>query len=530
MAINSINFIVFVAIVCILYFMIPKRFKWIVLLIASYIYYWLCSKILIIYMLITTISIYVLTLRLGDIDSENKELCKKEQSKEIKKQLKHKAKIRKKWLVFIAIVINFGILISLKYCNFIFGNLNYIFNLIKIPIQVPFRQIILPLGISYYTLQSISYVVDVYRGKYLPDKNFGKIALFVSFFPQMVEGPIGRYDELADQLYEPHKFDYENVKFGIQLMLWGYFKKMVVADRAALYVNEVFGHYLNYTGIPLFFAAMLYTLQIYAEFSGCIDIVRGTAQILGINMAENFKRPFFSKSVQEFWRRWHITLGTWFKEYIFYPISFSSLIVKISNVAKNIFKTSYITKLIPAIFALFFVWLGNGIWHGASYKYIFYGLYYYIIMVIGMVFKPLGGKILKILKLDEKAFSYKLWQVIRTTILVIFGMLIFRANSLRIAWDIFKNIFTITNIDLLFNGKIFNIGFTYSDFYILIICFIIMLVVSILKEKGYNIRKKISEQNLPFRWILYYSIIFAIIIFGIYGHGYVASDFIYGQF
>jgi predicted membrane protein involved in D-alanine export len=530
MAINSLNFIIFIAIVCLVYFVVPKKIKWVVLLIANYTFYWICSKKLIVYMLITTISIYLLALGMGKIDSKTKELCKKEEDRKVKKQIKNKAKTKKKWIVFLAVLINFGILISLKYCNFIFKNLNSLFDMIRIPIEIPFKQILLPLGISYYTLQAISYVVDVYRGKYLPDKHLGRVALFVSFFPQMVEGPIGRYDELANQLYEPHKFNYENVKFGIQLMLWGYFKKMVIADRAALYVNEVFAHYQNYIGIPLFFAAALYTLQIYAEFSGCIDIVRGTAQILGINMAENFKRPFFSKSVQEFWRRWHITLGTWFKEYIFYPISLSKLTVKISELAKKIFKTSYITKLIPAIFALFFVWFGNGIWHGASWKYIFYGLYYYIIMVIGMLFEPLGNKILSKLKINKEAFSYKLFQMIRTTIIVIIGMLIFRSSSLRMAWKMFKNIFTIKNIELLFNGKLFNIGFDYFDFNILVIGTIIILIVGILQEKGYNIREKISKQNLPFRWILYYTIIFAIILFGIYGYGYVASDFIYGQF
>lgn len=530
MAINSLNFIIFIAIVCLVYFVVPKKIKWVVLLIANYTFYWICSKKLIVYMLITTISIYLLALGMGKIDSKTKELCKKEEDRKVKKQIKNKAKTKKKWIVFLAVLINFGILISLKYCNFIFKNLNSLFDMIRIPIEIPFKQILLPLGISYYTLQAISYVVDVYRGKYLPDKHLGRVALFVSFFPQMVEGPIGRYDELANQLYEPHKFNYENVKFGIQLMLWGYFKKMVIADRAALYVNEVFAHYQNYIGIPLFFAAALYTLQIYAEFSGCIDIVRGTAQILGINMAENFKRPFFSKSVQEFWRRWHITLGTWFKEYIFYPISLSKLTIKISELAKKIFKTSYITKLIPAIFALFFVWFGNGIWHGASWKYIFYGLYYYIIMVIGMLFEPLGNKILSKLKINKEAFSYKLFQMIRTTIIVIIGMLIFRSSSLRMAWKMFKNIFTIKNIELLFNGKLFNIGFDYFDFNILVIGTIIILIVGILQEKGYNIREKISKQNLPFRWILYYTIIFAIILFGIYGYGYVASDFIYGQF
>ena len=324
MVINSLNFVLFVAIVSLIYFIFPRKIKWVVLLLASYIFYFICSKWLIIYMLITTLSIYILALIMGKIDIKTKARCKEETDRKVKKEIKNKAKRNKKILVALAVLINFGILISLKYCNFINQNLNAIFNVIKLPIEIPLKKIVLPLGISYYTLQVISYVVDVYRGKYLPDKHFGRVALFVSFFPQMVEGPIGRYDELANQLYESHKFSYENVKFGIQLMLWGYFKKMVIADRAAIYVNTVFENYHAYAGLPTFMAAAIYTLQIYAEFSGCIDIVRGTAQIFGITMAENFKRPFFSKSVQEFWRRWHITLGTWFKEYIFIQFLFQN--------------------------------------------------------------------------------------------------------------------------------------------------------------------------------------------------------------
>ena len=529
MTINSLNFIIFVAIVCLVYFIAPKKIKWIILLIANYIFYYLCSNWLIIYMLITTLSIYLIGLYIGKINIQTKERCKKEE-KIIKKKIKHKAEIKKKWAVALAIIINFGLLIFLKYFNFLAENINSLFGVLKIHIEVPFRKLLLPLGISYYTLQAISYVVDVYREKYQPDKNIGRVALFVSFFPQMVEGPIGRYDDLANQLYEPHKWNYERVKFGVQLMLWGYFKKIVIADRAALFVNEVFINYQKYAGLPSFLAIALYTVQIYAEFSGCIDIVRGTAEILGINMAENFKRPFFSRSVQEFWRRWHITLGTWFKDYIFYPISFSKLTANITAFSKKIFKNSYITKIIPAIFALFFVWLGNGIWHGASYKYILYGLYYYAIMTLGMIFEPLMDKMLKLLKINKEVFSYKLCQIIRTTLFVMLGMLIFRSVDLHNAWEMFKGIFTRNNLEMLSSGKIFKIGMTRGDFLILFIGTLIMFTVSILQEKGYKLREEISKQNLPFRWILYYLIIFTIIIFGIYGPGYVASDFIYGQF
>lgn len=527
MLINSLSFVAFVAVVVLLYFIVPKKIKWIVLLLASYTFYWISSNKLIIFILITTISIYIGALLINNIDKKVKEHVKNIENKEEKKKIKNKAKTNKKLVVLAMVLINFGILIGLKYSNFIVGNLNSLFHL---SIELPFKKIILPLGISYYTLQAISYVIDVYRGKYEADKNLGRVALFVAFFPQIVEGPIGRYDDLAYKLYEPHNFDYKTAKFGIQLMLWGYFKKMVIADRAALFVNEVFAHYEQYAGLPIFLAVVFYTVQIYAEFSGCMDIVRGTAQIMGINMAENFERPFFSKSVQEFWRRWHITLGKWLKDYVFYPVSLSKVTLKLTNFSKKIFRNTYIAKLIPAIFSLFFVWLGNGIWHGASWKYIFYGLYYYIIMVMGMLLEPLGNKLVEKLKINRDCFSYHLWQMIRTTGFVLIGMLIFRAHRLKVAFKMFLSMFTLQNMEMLFNGKLYKIGFGTADFVVLIIGIVTMFIISLLQEKGYNIREKISKQNLVFRWSLYYIIIFAIIILGIYGPGYKISDFIYGQF
>ena len=530
MAINSLTFIAFVAIVCMLYFIFPKKAKWTVLLIASYVFYWFASGKLVIYMMITTLSIYVSALLMGRIDKKTKEKCKNIESKDKKKEIKNKAKTNKKWIIVITVLINFGILAILKYFNFIAGNLNSILSMFYIEVQIPFQKFILPLGISYYTLQAISYIIDVYRGKYEPDKNLGRVALFVSFFPQMVEGPISRYDQLAYQLYEPHQFNYRNLKFGVQLMLWGYFKKMVIADRAGLFVNEVFGHFQQYAGLPSILAVVFYTVQIYAEFSGCMDIVRGTAQIMGIEMVKNFERPFFSRSVQEFWRRWHITLGTWLKDYVFYPISFSKITMSITNLGKKIFKNTYISKLIPAAFALFFVWFGNGIWHGASWKYICYGLYYYIIMQLGMLLEPLGDKIVQIFKINRETFSYKLWQMSRTTVFVFIGMLIFRSRGIMKAWKMFCSMFTVENLAMLFDGRLYKIGFQTGDFIVLIVGILTLFVVGLLQEKGYNLREKISKQNLVFRWGLYYIAIFAIILLGVYGPGYVASDFIYGQF
>lgn len=523
MAINSVTFLIFVAIVCILYFIMPKKIRWCVLLIASYIYYYIASGTLIAFLLITTLSIYLLALAMGKIDEQTK-IKGKELEKEEKKKLKKKAQTKKKWIIIIAIIINFGILAILKYGNFIGGNLNSLLAGLNIGWEIPKFDFILPLGISYYTLQAISYVIDVYRGKYKPDRNIARVALFTSFFPQMVEGPIGRYDDLAHQLYEPHKFNYKNAKFGLQLMLWGFIKKMVIADRAAIFVNEIFGSYTEYTGIVSLLAIIFYTVQIYAEFSGCMDIVRGVAQILGIQMAENFKRPFFSTSVQEFWRRWHITLGTWLKDYVFYPVSFSNICIKLTNAVKKINK-GYLAKLIPAAFAMFFVWFGNGIWHGASWKYVCYGLYYYSIMMLGMIAEPLFEKIIKKLKINIQAWWYKGIQIIRTTSFVLIGMLIFRSHTLSSAWQMFCSIFQANKA-----VDIFQIGMKPADFIVVGIGILIMLIISIMQEKGWKIREKIEKKNIVLRWSIYYIAIFAVIILGIYGPGYSATSFIYGQF
>lgn len=528
MAINSLGFLMFVALVCLCYFIVPKKVKWVVLLVASYIYYFIASGTLTVFLLITTLSIYFIGLSMNKIDENTKLKCR-ELEKEKKKELKKKAQKKKKELIVIAIIINFGILAVLKYGNFFGKNINSILNIFNTNWKIPMCKFILPLGISYYTLQAISYVIDVYRGKYKADKNLGRVALFTSFFPQMLEGPIGRYDELAHQLYEPHKFDYKNFKFGIQLMLWGFFKKMVIADRAGLFVNQIFGEYSSYYGIVTIMAVILYTVQIYAEFSGCIDIVRGVAQTMGIHMAENFKRPFFSKSVQEFWRRWHITLGTWLKDYVFYSVSFSNACVKLTTNVKKIFK-GHIGKLVPAAFAMFFVWFGNGIWHGASWKYIFYGLYYYVIMMLGMLFEPIFQWIINKLKIRTEAWWYKGIQIIRTTTFVLIGMLIFRSHRLLDAWRMFCSIFNMSNINMLFNSELWNISICYQDFIVIGIGILIMLIVGILQEKGWNLREKISKQNIIIRWSIYYVTFFAIIIFGIYGPGYVATNFIYGQF
>lgn len=399
MSYTAFTFIIFMLVTGLLYFIMPRRARWGVLLAASYVFYFLSSKLLLASLLATTVSIYVAGLALGRIQTQF-QLAKKTAAKEEKKALRQKTAGRKKRVVLLAVLFNFGLLLFFKYFNFFGETVNSVFGLFSDLSPVPHLKLLMPLGISYYTLQSISYVVDVYRGKVEPDRHFGRLALFVSFFPQIVEGPIGRYGDLAHQLYEPHAPSCANLLQGMEMILWGLFKKMVVADRAGIFVDAVFGSSTAYTGLPVILAVLLYTIQIYADFSGVMDIVRGVARLFGIQLALNFRRPFFSASVQEFWRRWHITLGAWLRDYVFYPVSLSKPILTLGKSAKKVFK-GHAGRQLPAICALFFVWFGNGLWHGAGWKFIVYGLYYYVIMTIGTLFEPLSAKILEKLHIDR---------------------------------------------------------------------------------------------------------------------------------
>lgn len=336
----------------------------------------------------------------------------------------------------------------------------------------------------------------------------------------MIEGPISRYSEMGKQLYEPHNIDFNTYKNGLILIIWGYLKKLVIADRAAIFVNNVFSQ--NCTGLVVLIASILYVVQIYTEFSGCMDIVTGVSELFGIKVPDNFRRPFFSISINEFWRRWHITLGTWLRDYIFYPLSISNLnmkiILKTGKLNKNIAKA--ISLAIP----LFFVWFIMGLWHGASVKYILYGLYYYAIIMLGILFKSLFDKLLLIFKIKTSSFKFKLFQILRTDLLVLIGMTIFRANTFKSAFIFLLSIFHKSNISIL------NLGINLKEFILLIIMLVIIFIVDLLNELGFNIRTKLDNMNIAVRWAIYMTLIFSLLTFGIYGYGYNVSDFIYGGF
>ena len=368
MSFINMEYFLFIAVGIILYYVMPKRIQWVVLLVMSYAYYLSFKVEAVVYMIFTTLVTFAAGLIIERVDSkgkvwlaENKETITREE----KKSFKEKIKAKKKLVMLIAVVLDFGLLAFVKYTNFFIENINGL-----IGNRISAVDILVPLGISFYTFQSVSYVLDVYWGKVKPERNPFKFALFVSFFPQIMQGPIGRFGTLAPQLLAPHKFNLTQIEFGLQRIFWGFFKKLILADRTSVYVYEVFvNNYQAYNGLYIIVGLLMYTVQLYADFSGGMDIVIGTAQMFGIEMDENFKRPFFSKSIGEFWRRWHITLGTWMKDYIFYPFSLSKVFNKIGKFTKDKFGKN-VGQTIPICLANLLIFFIVGVWHGAAWKYI----------------------------------------------------------------------------------------------------------------------------------------------------------------
>ena len=519
--------LIFLGTVFLCYTAVPKRFKWTVLLIASYVFYFLNSGKLILFLLLSTVAVYFAGVFLNRIN-DTAALAKKGLEKEEKKQVKSLVNWQKKAVVALAVGFIFAVLLILKYSSFFAHTLNSAAGFLHLKPHLKELKFILPLGISYYTLQAAGYIIDVYRGKYRASENFGKVALFLSFFPQIVEGPIGRFDLLADPLYEGHSFDYDRLCKGIQLIFWGLFKKMVIADRANIFVAEVFDNYKNYSGSIILLGGLLYTLQIYAEFSACMDIVTGSAQIFGVPISKNFERPFFSKSVGEFWRRWHITLGAWLRDYVFYSISLSKPFMKLSKFAKKHFN-EFLGSLVPASFAMFFTWFGIGFWHGAGWKYIVYGLYYYAIMMAGMYLEPLFAKGFSALKIKRDSKPLNALRIFRTVIIVVGGMMLFRADTVGVWVYMLKSIFTSFGAGGFLKTAL-SLGMDKQDFLIVAVGALVMLVISILQEMGIKVLDSLARQKLPIRWGVYACLVLAVVIFGAYGPGYDAVDFIYGQF
>lgn len=500
MSIITITFLIFLLISLVIYYIFPRKFRWIVLLLSSLVFFFLnCSWELFLILLIEVIVTFIGTII-------------------IEKYPKHSKKV-----LITTILTIVGFLFIYKYYNIIPLSFNLISKLFNINIELNKLNLLAPIGISYYSLSMIGYVIDVYWGKYKAQKNIFKHGLYCCFYPVMISGPILRYDHIEKELFKENKLDWNNIYQGFTRILYGLLKKIVIADNLAILVSFIFDNYTTYSGFYIIFGVFCYALQIYCDFSGCMDIVIGTGKTYGINMPENFNAPFFSTTLSEFWRRWHISLGGWAKDYIMYPILKTNFFQWINTKSKKILGKKY-GKKIPTILAIFILWLLIGIWHGASFKYIFAsGILPWIYLSIGELLEPTIKKIMEKNLIKTDTFSYKLFQRIRTMGLMCIVWLFVCAPSLLGSRQLFKYLFVFADIPLI--NKLPQLPYG-----LLFILLLIVFFIDYLKYKEINVSEKFQEQNLLFKLWVIYSIIIIIFLYGCYGPAYNAVDFIYGGF
>lgn len=524
MSFVSLSFFVFTAACAAVYFLSPKKARWAVLLGASLIFYWLVSGVLIVCLLLTAATTYSSALWVEKIQSNSVAACK-DLDKSQRKEAKIAATKKCRWVLFGALALNFGFLVFLKYSGAFYSGLSALGGLWGFTVWDFTQSILFPLGVSFYTFQSIGYLFDVYRKKAAAEKNPLKLLLFVCFFPQIVQGPIGRWGDLAQQLFEGHDFDYRQAKFGAQLMAWGAFKKLVIADRAAVLVNTVFGSYPDpYHGPVLWVAVLFYTVQIYTDFSGGIDIARGVAQIVGVNMAENFERPYFAPTIAEFWRRWHMTLGAWCRDYIFYPLSLSRPLNRLSKKSRALLGNR-VGKLVPVLLSQFVVFIVIGMWHGSQLKYIAFGLYHGFFIIGGILLEDPLARLSEKLRLNRNSRWFKGFQILRTFLIVMMGRFFSRAGSFKQALSMMGSCFVPAAMP-----NLLGLGLNGREMLVLGLATALLFAVSAVQERGIIVREWLEKRPAPVRWLIYIAGIMGIVLFGAYGTQYDAAAFIYMGF
>lgn len=535
MTFTSLLFLIFVVGVVFIYYIVPKKWQWAILLLASYGFYLSSGTDNVLFILFTTMLTYGAGLFMQKLRDDNQakiaargDDITKEEKREMKKAVSKRIRV----VQVVTVLLSLAVLAYVKYLNFFIGCFNDLFTLFKWDASVPYVNIIAPLGISYFTFNTIGYIVDIGRGKYKAERHIGKFALFVSFFPSIVQGPLLRFSDVGMQLQQPHKFDYDNVAKGIQLMLWGFFKKLVIADRVAIIANTVFASgYSGYNGSEIFLGVLAYSFQIYGDFSGGTDITRGVAQMMGIDLPLNFERPFFATSMANFWQRWHMSLGAWMREFVFYPVMLCKPVTNLSKKMRKRFGP-HAAKIVPSVAAPFVVFFLMNIWHGLSAQRIVNGLYNALIISSSVALAPVYKKITEKLRINTESFSFRLFQILRTFFVLCISRILTKAPSMTDALKMIKELFTSFDLDLLFGleGKIFSYGIGQREMFVLLLALLILLVVGILQENGMKIRDTIAKQGFVFRWGIYLILIAVILVFGVYGPGYDAAAFIYGGY
>ena len=495
MLFNSLHYLIYLPIVVGGYFLCPHRWRWLLLLIASY-YFYMCWSadyaVKVEYALLLLVSTTVAyTAGVGIAATDNV--------------------YRKKLFLWSSITVLLGILFTFKYYNFATDSLQSALTALKIPFAMPVSHLLLPIGISFYTFQKISYVVDVYNGSSKVEKHFGIFAVYSCFFPQLVAGPIERPKHLLYQFYEKHDFSYENAIAGLRQIIWGVFKKVVVADRIAILVTAAYGDPHSYVGLPLLVATIFYAFQIYCDFSGYTDIALGSAKLIGFDLMANFRQPYFSKSIPEFWRRWHISLSTWFKDYLYIPLG-GSRVVK--------------WRWYYNLFITFFI---SGLWHGSNWKWGAWGALHGVYMVGDSIFGGIRDQVHGKLKNVFAQKSFDWFNVALTFALVTVAWIPFRAASLSDAWFIFTHLFSGVShwLDLGASSLQFRgMGLNVTELLLSVIFIGIVVTYDFIDSRG-GVWERLKTKPLPVRWAVYYALLNLVLFFGPYNQ---AQNFIYFQF
>ena len=496
-----------------IYQLFPRKNRKFVLLAAGWFFFFSLSGILLFANILSSVFVWITGQKLEEAGND-KSLGRKERQK------------KKKQVLLISVLVLILVLILFKYLDFMGLNLVRLTQLFGIPFHWKLLKLAVPVGISYYTLESISYLTEIYRGNMEAEKSLVNVCLFMSFFPKLVEGPVTRFDE-GYALFSGEGIKEENVAYGYQRILWGLFKKLCIADHLSPAVSQIFeGEYMD-GGVALF-GAFLFTVQEYMDFSGSIDVAIGSAGIFGVRLPENFRQPFFAKNASDFWRRWHITLGRFFREYIFYPVALARPVTRFTKKVKDTLGKN-VSKLVTPAIALFPVWLANGVWHGARWSYIFYGMYYFVIVYLETVLEEPVQKLLERIHLKESSVPVRVFRYLKLLIIVVIGEMFFRAETLSKGIDMFMLILTDLRFDMVVD-HIQDIGIDRYGYIVIIAGILIVSFVEIMKEAGLPIRAGIESLPLPCRFVFWYACIFFVILFGAYGTGYDSVDLLYAQF
>ena len=499
-----------------------KRGQWVVLLATSLVFYFLCGWQNLFFIVFTAASVWAVGLVFARFEARSSQeraaLSDRAQKKAVKKAWNHK-----KWIVLLAaLVVNFGILAYIKYWNALLATVGAGDSFLA-------SHLLLPLGISFYTFQSAGYLIDVYNGKYEPERNFARFLLFVSWFPQLIQGPINRFDALAQQLYDSHSFDVQNARRALLLIGYGALKKFAIADLTVTAVSKILGNVSpSMPGSVIVFGILLYSIQQYTDFSGGIDMVRGVSQLFGVDMARNFRQPYFSISLADFWRRWHITLGAWMRDYVFYPAALRPSMRRLGEWAGSHFG-KHIGRSLPACLANILVFFLVGLWHGAEAHFILWGLYNGIVIAAADLLAPIFARMRTTLKVDAESRAYHVFRIIRTFIVVNIGWYFDRIYDFGSCLQGFYN--TIFRFDLgMFYSYIHSLGISHlkAVLVMVVIGCLIVFIISVLQERGIDCIGRILALNVVVRFALY-AVIVLLILFS-FAFGFTGGGFIYANF